>query len=219
MATTVERAPGAVRFSALKTLVSWLPTVDHKRIGIMYAVASLIFFVLGGLEALVIRTQLALPDQRLVDPDTFNQLFTMHGTTMVFLAIMPLNAAFFNYLIPLMIGARDVAFPKLNAFSFWMFLFGGIFLNTSWFLGGAPDAGWFGYANLTSLEYSRGLGVDYWGLGLQLLGIGTMVSAFNFIVTFLNLRTKGMSLMRMPVFSWNTLITSFLIIMAFPAIT
>lgn len=198
---------------------SWLTTVDHKRIGIMYALSALFFFILGGVEALLIRAQLAGPNLTLIGADTFNQLFTMHGTTMVFLAIMPLSAAFFNYLLPLMLGTRDVAFPRLNAFSFWIFIFGAILLNSSWILAPAPDAGWFAYANLTSRTYSPGMAIDIWILGLILTGIGTLISGFNFIVTAFNVRAPGMRLMDMPIFVWTTVITSFLIIFAFPSIT
>jgi cytochrome c oxidase subunit I len=200
-------------------LWSWITTVDHKRIGVLYGVTALVFFLVGGLEALFIRLQLARPGNHLVSPELYNQLFTMHGTTMIFLAVMPLSSAFFNFVVPLQIGARDVAFPRLNAFSYWVFLFGGILLNLSFVAGGAPDTGWFGYANLTSRQYSPGSGVDYWAVGLQILGIASLAAAFNFIVTILNLRAPGMRLMRMPVFSWMTLVTSFLIIMAFPVIT
>jgi cytochrome c oxidase subunit 1 len=146
--------------------VSWLTTVDHKRIGILYGVTALVFLGLGGLEALLIRVQLAGPNFNVLAAETYNQLFTMHATTMIFLAVMPLSAAFFNYLIPLMIGARDVAFPRLNAFGYFSFLTGGIVLNSSWFLGGAPNAGWFAYANLTSRQFNPGLGIDFWVLGL-----------------------------------------------------
>jgi len=200
-------------------LWSWLTTVDHKRIGIMYFVAAFIFFLLGGAEALLIRLQLAQPDAGVVSADMYNQLFTMHGTTMVFLAGMPLAAAFFNLLVPLQIGARDVAFPRLNAFSFWTFLFGGLLLNASWFVGGAPDAGWFGYANLTSTTYSPGMRIDFWVFGLQVLGVSSLASALNFATTILNMRAEGMNMMRLPLFSWMTLVTAFLIILAFPAIT
>jgi len=198
---------------------SWVTTVDHKRIGIMYFWTSLAFFLIGGVEALLIRLQLAGPDRNVVGPDLFNQLFTMHATTMIFLAIMPMTAAFFNYCIPLLIGARDVAFPKLNAFSYWMFLTGGIFLNSSWLLGGASDAGWYGYPTYSLAEYNPGFGVDFWVIGLLLTGIGTLVSGFNFIVTILNMRAPGMSLMRMPMFAWATLVTMFLIVFSFPVIT
>ncbi|TFG66604.1 MAG: cytochrome ubiquinol oxidase subunit I, partial [Gemmatimonadales bacterium] len=200
-------------------LRSWVTTVDHKRIGIMYFVAAIVFFFVGGLEALLIRLQLGSPENTLISSDLYSQLFTMHGTTMVFLAVMPLGSAFFNFLIPLQIGARDVAFPRLNAFSFWVFLFGGLFLNSSFLFGGAPDAGWFGYANLTSTQYSPGIRVDYWILGLGVLGVSSIASALNFIVTIINLRAPGMRLMRMPPFTWMTLITSFLLILAFPSVT
>jgi cytochrome c oxidase subunit 1 len=200
-------------------LWSWITTVDHKRIGLLYFCTAFLFFLLGGIEALVIRLQLARPENSLVSPSFYNQLFTMHGTTMVFLALMPLAAAFFNYIVPLQVGARDVAFPRLNAFSYWVFLLGGIFLNLSFFFGGAPDAGWFGYANLTSKQFNPGHGIDFWAIGLQILGIGSVAAGFNFIVTIVNLRAPGMSFMKMPVFSWMTLVTSFLIVLAFPVIT
>ena len=201
-------------------LVDWITTVDHKKIGILYGAAALFFFLLGGLEALIIRIQLAVPENAFISARAYNQLFTMHGTTMVFLAVMPLSAAFFNYLIPLQIGARDVAFPRLNAFSLWTFIFGGILINLSWFFdGGAPAVGWFGYAPLTSRTYSPEISTDFWILGLQVLGVASLVASFNFITTIINMRAPGMSMMRLPVFTWMTLITSFLIILAFPAIT
>jgi cytochrome c oxidase subunit 1 len=198
---------------------SWITTIDHKRIGILYGVTAFTFFIIAGIEALLMRAQLATADAEIVGAETFNQLFTMHGTTMVFMVIMPLGAAFFNYLIPLMIGARDVAFPRLNAFSYWTFLFGAILMHVSFFTGSAPDMGWFAYAPLTSTEYSGNSGVDYWILGLQVLGIASMAAGFNFVVTILNLRAPGMTLMRMPLFAWMTLVSSFLIIFAFPVIT
>ena len=200
-------------------LVSWLTTTDHKRIGTLYFWTAFVFFLLGGLEALIIRAQLAQPNMTLVSADAYNQLFTMHGTTMVFLALMPLTAAFFNWIIPLQIGARDVAFPRLNAFSYWVFLLGGLFLNASFLFGAAPDGGWFGYVNLTGRQYSPGLNIDFWVLGLQILGIASLAAGFNFIVTILNLRAPGLTMMRLPVFSWMTLVTQFLVITAFPVIT
>ena len=200
-------------------LLSWITTVDHKRIGVMYGVSAFFFFLVGGIEALLIRLQLGSPESTLIDPDLYNQLFTMHGTTMVFLAIMPLSAAFFNFIVPLQIGARDVAFPRLNAFSFWVFFLGALFMNASFLFGGAPDAGWFGYANLTSTQYSPGMRVDFWVIGLLVLGVSSIAAALNFIVTIINLRCDGMTLMRMPLFTWMTLITSFLLVMAFPAIS
>ena len=207
---------------------SWVTTTDHKRIGQLYFYSAFAFFLIGGLEALLIRIQLAKPENSFVSAETYNQLFTMHGTTMVFLALMPLSAAFFNYIVPLQIGARDVAFPRLNAFSYWVFLLGGLFLNSSWFVGPlfhaghlnvAPDGGWFGYANLTERQFSPGVNIDFWLLGLQVLGISSLAAGFNFVVTILNLRAPGLKMMRLPVFSWMTLVTSFLIITAFPVIT
>jgi cytochrome c oxidase subunit 1 len=200
-------------------LWSWITTVDHKRIGILYGVTAFICFLLGGLEALLMRIQLARPDQHLVSPETFNQLFTMHGTTMIFLGVMPLSAMFFNYLIPIMIGARDVAFPRLNAMSYWVFLAGAILLNVSWLVNAAPDQGWFGYANLTERQFSPGPNVDFWIVGLQVLGIASLAAAVNFFVTIINLRTKGMRLMRMPMFVWMSLVTQVLLLLAFPVIT
>ena len=198
---------------------SWMTTIDHKRIGILYGVTAFVLFVIGGLEALLMRTQLASSDLDIVSPEVFNQLFTMHGTTMIFLAIMPMGAAFFNYIIPLQIGARDVAFPRLNAFSYWTFLAGAIMLNFSWFLGGAPNAGWFGYSPITGEAFNPGHGIDFWLVSLQILGIASLAAAFNFIVTIINMRAPGMSLFRMPLFTWMTLVTSFLLILAFPVIT
>ncbi len=200
-------------------LWSWITTVDHKRIGVLYGVTAFIFLLMGGVEAGVIRLQLAVPDSTLVSADTFNQMFTMHGTTMIFLVIMPLSASFFNFVIPLAIGARDVAFPRLNAFSYWVFLFGGLLLNASFLTNQAPDAGWFSYANLTEKPFSANQGLDYWALGLQVLGVSSLAAAFNFIVTIVNMRAPGMSLMRMPLFVWMTLVTSILLVLAFPVIT
>ena len=200
-------------------LWGWLVTVDHKRIGVLYGVTAFVFFIVGGIEAMTMRLQLASPENTLVNPDTFSQLFSMHALTMIFLAIMPMSAAFFNILIPLQIGARDVAFPRLNAFSYWVFLFGGLILNAGWLFGGSPGAGWFAYSNLTSPEFSLSSGMDYYVLGLLVLGTASMAAGFNFVVTIINMRAPGMSLMRMPVFTWMTLITSFLLILAMPVIT
>jgi cytochrome c oxidase subunit I len=212
-------APPAIADPAYQGLLSWFTTVDHKRIGILYGVSAGTFFVIGGLEALVIRLQLWVPNNTLVTAQMFNALFTMHATTMIFLAIMPLSASFFNFMIPLMIGARDVAFPRLNAFSFWAFILGGIMLNVSFLLGGAPDAGWFGYANLTTRQFSPGPGIDFWMLGLQILGVASIAAALNFFVTILNMRAPGMSFMRMPIFVWMSLITMVLLLLAFPSVT
>jgi cytochrome c oxidase subunit 1 len=198
---------------------SWLTTVDHKRIGVLYLLTSLVWFLVGGLEALLIRMQLQQPNGRLLSAEAYNQLFTMHGTTMIFLVIMPLSAAFFNFLIPLQIGARDVAFPRLNAFSYWVYLFGGIFMNVGFLIGAAPDGGWFGYTPLTTLQYSPGLNQDFWVLGLQILGVSSLAAGFNFITTIVNMRAPGMTLMRMPMFTWMSFVVQFLIILAFPVIT
>jgi len=212
-------AVAGARAETTSTVLSWLTTVDHKRIGILYGTSAFAFFLLGGIEALVIRLQLAVPDNSLVSAHTYNELFTMHGTTMIFLAIMPFNAMFFNFMVPLLIGARDVAFPRLNALSFWIFLAGGLLLNASWLTGAPPDVGWFGYANLTSKHYAPGLGVDFWIFSLQILGASSVIAAVNFIVTILNMRAPGMTMMRMPVFVWMTLVVQFLIALAFPPIT
>ena len=197
---------------------SWITTVDHKRIGVMYFVASLVFLIIGGIEAIMIRIQLWRPENDFVTPETYNQLFTMHGTTMIFLVAMPLAVAFFNYVVPLQIGARDVAFPRMNALSFWVFLFGGIFLNSSWLFGMAPNTSWVGYANLTSSQFSPGHNVDFWMLGLSILGVSSIMGGVNFITTIVNLRAPGMKLMRMPLMTWMTLVTSFIIVTALPVI-
>jgi cytochrome c oxidase subunit I len=219
MATTALDQPHAPAAHAEKTgLWSWLTTVDHKRIGILYGATAFFFFLLGGLEALIIRIQLARPDNNFISPETYNQLFTMHGTTMIFLAIMPLSSMLFNFMIPLMIGARDVAFPRLNAFSYWVFLAGGLFLNASFLFGAAPDAGWYGYANLTSRQFSPGPNVDFWNMGLQVLGVASLAAAVNFFVTIVNMRAPGMTMMRMPMFVWMSFITQILLLLAFPVI-
>lgn len=200
-------------------LLDWITTVDHKKIGVMYALTAIFFLMVGGLEALLIRTQLITSGNSLINEKTYNELFTMHGTTMIFLGVMPLTVAFWNYIMPLQIGARDVAMPRLNAFSYWLFLAAGITLNISWFFGEAPNQGWYAYAPLTDLAWNPSRAVDFWIVGLTISGISSMLGAFNFIVTILNMRAPGMTLMRMPVFTWTTLITSILLIMAFPAIT
>jgi cytochrome c oxidase subunit 1 len=198
---------------------SWLFTVDHKKLGIMYGVVAMFFFLVGGIEALLIRTQLARPDNTVLSAGLYNEMFTMHATTMVFLFVMPMAAAWANYFVPLQIGARDVAFPRLNAFGFWCFLFGGIFLNTSWFLGGAADGGWFMYQPNASNIFSPSHGVDFWALGLQITGIASLTGAINLIVTILNMRAPGMSLWKMPIFSWMILVVQFLLVFAIPVIT
>jgi cytochrome c oxidase subunit 1 len=207
------------RVYAERGLLSWLTTVDHKRIGILYILGAGFFALIGGLESLLIRTQLAIPNHRVLVGEAYNQVLTMHGTTMVFLVVMPVLAGLGNYVVPLMIGARDMAYPRLNAFGVWMFLLGGIFLNLSFLLGGAPDAGWFGYAPLTAKTFSKGAGIDFWILGLQLLGISSITSSINFVSTILLLRAPGLTLNRLPLFAWTTLVTSFLILFAMPSIS
>jgi cytochrome c oxidase subunit 1 len=220
MATTAldQRHAPAAAHGEKTGLWSWMTTVDHKRIGILYGSTAFFFFLLGGLEALLIRVQLARADNNFIDPDTYNQLFTMHGTTMIFLGIMPLSSMFFNFMIPLLIGARDVAFPRLNAFSYWVFLLGGLFLNASFLFGAAPDTGWYGYANLTSRQFSPGPNVDFWNMGLQILGVASLAAAVNFFVTIVNMRAPGMTMMRMPMFVWMSFITQVLLLLAFPVI-
>ncbi|CAM4044482.1 cytochrome c oxidase subunit I [Lederbergia lenta] len=195
----------------------YLTTVDHKKIAILYIAAGGFFFLLGGLEAMFIRIQLAIPDNSFVSAGTFNELLTMHGTTMIFFAAMPILIGFMNLIMPLQIGARDVAFPFLNSLGFWLFFFGGLLLNLSWFLGGAPDAGWTSYASLALLSESHG--IDFYALGIQISGFGTLMGGINFLVTVINMRAPGMTYMRMPMFSWTTFITSALILFAFPPLT
>jgi cytochrome c oxidase subunit 1 len=220
MATVTTPTPWFLRRPlANRGVWSWFTTVDHKKIGILYGYTAFVFFILGGLEALLIRAQLATPEGQVVSADLYNQLFTTHGVTMIFLVVMPLGAAFFNFLIPLMIGARDVAFPRLNALSYWLFLFGGLFLYSSWLFGGAPDGGWFGYAPLTTGDFLPGdHRLDYYALGLQILGVASIVASANFITTILNMRAPGMKLLKMPVFIWMALVTNFLLLFAMPVI-
>ncbi|MGH2736524.1 MAG: cytochrome c oxidase subunit I, partial [Actinomycetota bacterium] len=200
-------------------LASAFTTVDHKRIGMRYLVTGLVFLVLGGIEALILRVQLAQPNLEVVDPETFNQLFTMHGTTMMFLFAVPTLSGFGNYMVPLMIGARDMAFPRLNAFGYWVFLAAGLFLNSSFLLGAAPNAGWFNYPPLANTDFSPGLNVDFYLLGLLLMGISTTAGAINFIVTILKLRAPGMSINRMPIFVWGELALGLAIVFAQPPLT
>ncbi len=216
MTTTAVPAP-QTRRSWWEVAWEWITTVDHKKIGIMYIATAIAFFLMGGLEALLIRLQLARAENTLISPQFYNELFTMHGTTMVFLAIMPLNVGIGNYLVPLMVGATDMAFPRLNALSYWMFLFGGIMLSSSYLLGGAPDAGWTGYAPLSIV--SEGNSVDFWIVSLLILGVSSTLGAVNFIVTIFNLRAPGMSFGRMPLFVWAQLVTAFLLIWALPSVT
>jgi cytochrome c oxidase subunit I len=196
---------------------SWVTTTDHKRIGILYIVTSLGFFVAGGILALLMRAQLATPNESFITRDSYNELFTMHGTTMIFLVVVPILAGFGNYLVPLMLGARDVAFPRLNAFSYWMFLLGGIVLYSSWFAsGGAPKAGWTSYVPLS--EFTSGSGQDLWILSLHILTIASFAGAVNFLATIHNMRARGMTWMRLPLFVWAIETYSILLVLVLPVL-
>jgi cytochrome c oxidase subunit I len=199
-------------------LLSWVSSVDHKQIGIMYLLGALLFFLLAVCEAISMRIQLARPENNFLSPEQYNQIFTMHGTTMIFLVAMPLIIGFSMYLIPLMIGARDVAFPRLNAFGFWIFLFGGLLLYFSFLGGGAPVAGWFAYAPLNEKAYSFSPGQDYWALALLLTGTGSIASGINIVVTTFTLRAPGMTMRRVPLFVWMATINGFLLLFALPAL-
>src|SRR5690348_12619942 len=194
-------------------------TVDHKKLGLMYIVTSLIFFAISGLMAFTIRMQLLVPQNAVLPPDVFNRFFTMHGTTMVFFVGMPIIAGLMNYLVPLMIGARDMAFPRLNAFGYWVFLLAGLFLSASFLVGQAPDGGWFAYVPLTGPAYSPGLNMDFWALGIVFVGVSTTVGAVNFIVTAFKMRAPGMGLNRVPLFVWNMTVTAFMMLFAVPSLT
>jgi cytochrome c oxidase subunit I len=205
---------------------AWVTTVDHKKLGILYVAAGLLFFVVGGIEAIMMRAQLALAANDLLEPQEFNRLFTMHGTTMVFLVGMPIVTGFGNYMIPLMIGARDMAFPRLNAWGFWMFLFGGLVLYMSYFAsmglygaGTAPDVGWFAYSPLSGKAFSRGNATDYWILGILISGFGSVSGAINMLTTTLTMRCPGMKMSRLPLFVWMMLVVSFLMLLALPVLT
>src|SRR5438067_11171768 len=200
-------------------LGSWLGTVDHKRIGKRYIYTAFGFFTAAGIEAMFIRAQLAAPDQRLVGPETFNELFSMHGITMIFFFVTPMLFGFGNFFIPLQIGTRDMAFPRLNAFGYWIFLFAGIFMYSSFLIGKAPDNGWFNYTPFSAKAFSPGVNADYYTLGLIFLGISTTAGAFNLIVRILKFRAPGMSIVRMPLYIWAILATSFAVVFALPSLT
>src|ERR1700683_2330942 len=216
---SLAKPPSAVDEPAgQSSLLRWFSSVDHKQIGLLYICTGIVFLLIGGAEALAMRVQLVVPNNTFVGPALFNQLFTMHGTTMVFLVGMPFITGFANYLVPLMIGATDVAFPRLNAFGFWLVPFGGILLHYSFLTGSAPNAGWFSYAPLSEHAFSSLQGVDYWLIALLVLGIGSVSSAINLIVTIIVCRAPGMSLQRVPLFVWMMFITAILIILAIPAL-
>ena len=200
-------------------LYGWLATVDHKVIGIRYLCTAFFFLIIGGLEALVMRAQLAQPELKLLSPDGYNQLFSMHGTTMMFLYALPMLSGFSNYLWPLLLGSRDMAYPRLNALSYWIFLFAGVFLYISFPLGQAPNGGWFAYVPNTSLEYDPGINMDVFALGLVFLGISTVVGSTNFVVTLLRCRAPGMSINRLPILIWGTLTASAANLLAIPAVS
>ncbi len=206
----------------------WIMTTDHKKIGIMYIVTAFFFFLAGGVEALLVRTQLAVPNGKVLSPEIYNQVFTMHGTTMIFLFVMPMLTGLGNYVVPMMIGARDMAFPRMNAFGYWVVLLGGLFLTSSFLFGAAPNAGWFSYAPLTELTQdcgataqlcTPGANMDFWALGILMLGISSIAASLNFVVTILKLRAPGMTINRMPMFTWMTLVTAFLLLFALPSVT
>ncbi|MEJ2263166.1 MAG: cytochrome c oxidase subunit I [Anaerolineales bacterium] len=210
--------PGAGGFARTR-LGSWIMTVDHKRIGILYMITAFAYFLVGGIFALLMRLQLAQPDNHVLSNANYNQIFTMHGTTMIFLVVMPLSAGLGNYLVPLMIGARDMAYPKLNALSYWLFLFGSLFLYSSFVFGGAPDSGWFSYAPLTERAFSHNHSMDFWALAILILGLSTTLGSINFIVTTIQLRVPGMTFRRLPVFVWMICITAFLAVFSLPSLT
>ena len=223
-APAVEPVGDVVPFTS--RLHAWVVTVDHKRLGIMYVVAGLVFFVVAGTMAALMRLQLAVPNNGLVPPQVFNRLMTMHGTTMIFFVAVPILFGFGNYLVPLMLGARDLAFPRLNAFGFWLFLFGGLLLYFSYIAGdglygagSAPDVGWFAYAPLTERAFSRGSSTDYWILGILVSGVGTTATAINLLATAVSMRCPGMTLGRMPLFVWLMLVSAVLLIVAVPPLT
>src|SRR5215471_6000229 len=214
-------AESSVAKPLVERLHEWVTTVDHKRLGIMYILYALTFLLVGGIEATIMRIQLIVPHNHFVSPQVFNRMFTMHGTTMIFFVAMPILFGFINYMLPLMIGARDMAFPRLNAWGFWMTAFGGIILYFSFFgasglygAGGAPDVGWFAYAPLTSPAFSRGHSTDYWTIGLLVSGFGSIATAVNIVTTILCMRCPGMTLGKMPLFAWLNLVTGGLVLLA-----
>ena len=226
MTTTEDRIFSAEQASEVEHawqekpgLAGYLSTVNHKRLGMRYIYTAFVFFFAAGIMALVMRSQLAQPQETVLTPQQYNELFTMHGTTMIFLFNTPVLAGFGIYLVPLMIGARDMAFPRLNAFGYWVFLLSGLFMYTSFAMGHAPDGGWFAYTPLTGPQYSTGYAIDFWGLGIFFTGLSTTTGAINFIVTIYKLRAPGMTLNRMPLFVWSMLVFAFMVIFSFPSIT
>jgi cytochrome aa3-600 menaquinol oxidase subunit 1 len=197
----------------------WLTTVDHKRIGVMYIISALLMLFRGGVDAIMMRAQTAAPDLKFLDAQHYNEVFTTHGLIMILFMAMPFIFGLMNVVIPLQIGARDVAFPRLNAISFWLFFFGAMLLNLSFVIGGSPDAGWSAYFPLASKIFSPTVGNNYYAIALQISGIGTLMTGINFLVTILRMRAPGLKLMRLPMFTWSTLITCVIILFAFPVLT
>ena len=197
----------------------WLTTVDHKRIGIMYIIAALAMLFRGGADAIMMRAQLAVPDNTLLDAQHYNEIFTTHGVVMIIFMAMPFIMAFMNIVVPLQIGARDVAFPRLNALSFWLFFMGAMLINISFVVGGSPDAGWTSYFPLAGNDFSESVGSNYYMFALQISGLGTLMTGINFITTILKMRAPGITLMKMPMFTWSALITNLIIVFAFPVLT
>src|SRR5699024_10378194 len=197
----------------------WLTTVDHKKIGIMYVLAALLMLFRGGADALLMRAQTAVPNNGLLDAQHYNEIFTTHGVVMILFMAMPFIIGLMNVIVPLQIGARDVAFPRLNALSFWLFFMGAMLFNLSFVIGGSPDAGWTSYFPLAGNDFSETVGSNYYAIAIQIAGIGTLMTGINFIVTILKMRAPGMSLMKMPMFTWSILITNVIIVFAFPVLT
>ncbi len=219
MATSVA-TPQALVHVEPRGLVSWITTVDHKRLGIMYVVTAIVFFVLSGILALVMRTELAAPGTTIITPELYNQFFSMHGTGMIFLFIIPMLVGLGNYLVPLQIGARDMAFPQLNALSYWLYLFAGLFLYSSFLMPlGAAAVGWTGYPPLSTTTFSQGVGTDMWIVGLQLLGVSSLMGAVNFITTVMTMRAPGMTIWRIPTFTWTVLVMAFMVLIATPMLS
>jgi cytochrome c oxidase subunit I len=216
MDAPLPRARASSRWAKDKGLLGWLTTVDHKRLGILYLYTTFFFFLIGGIMALLVRIQLAEPQNKFLTPSQYNQIFTMHGTTMIFLWIIPVFAGFGNYLVPLMIGARDMAFPRINALSYWLIPLGGMTMYAGFLFGGTGDAGWTGYVPLTEKQYSPSVGQDLWILGLHTLGISSMLGGINFLVTLHNMRAKGMTWFRLPLFCWAQEVTQGLVVLASP---
>lgn len=197
----------------------WLTTVDHKRIGIMYLISALVMLFRGGADAVLLRAQLAVPENKLLDAQHYNEIFTTHGIVMILFMAMPFIMALMNFVIPLQIGARDVAFPRLNALSFWLFFMGAMLINISFVIGGSPDAGWTSYFPLAGNDFSTSVGTNYYMIAIQIAGIGTLMTGINFITTILKMRAPGMGLMQMPMFTWSSLIANVIIVFAFPVLT